>query len=506
MKKSTLFIFAAVALVAVALYISRFDNNASSTEISTASKTTSAKKSLMIYCAAGVKSAIEPLAKAYERDYGVAIHIQYGGSGTLLSSLQVSGAGDLFLAGDASYIEIAAKKGLTDEVLPLATIHPVLVVGKGNPKNIRSIEDLLRNDIRICLANPDSAAIGKQTVETLKKQNLWEKVSENTRLHGVFKPTVNDIANDLKLGSADAGIIFDNLLFQYPDLVPITHFTESKVNVEIAVLRSSTQATEALRFARYLNSKVGNAVFTSNGFSAVEGDEWSPKPEITFFCGAVNRRAIDSLIREFELREGVVVNTIYNGCGILTAQMNVIQQQKGSGFPDTYLACDRYYLDNVAHWFQEDVDISDVRVVIAVQKGNPQKITSLKDLTRPGVRVTVGQPEQCTIGALTRILLQKEGLYTEVMANVVTQTASSALLVPSVTTKSADAAIAYYSDTLAEQSKINIIEIDSQYALAIQPFSIAQSSSYKHLGRRLLLKIKSSKSAFDSAGFHFRAE
>lgn len=34
------------------------------------------------------------------------------------------------------------------------------------------------------------------------------------------------------------------------------------------------------------------------------------------------------------------------------------------------MACDRYYLENVKDWFQEDVDVSDVEMVIAVPKGS----------------------------------------------------------------------------------------------------------------------------------------
>jgi molybdate transport system substrate-binding protein len=234
---------------------------------------------------------------------------------------------------------------------------------------------------------------------------------------------------------------------------------------------------------------------------------WELRPEITFFCGAVNRRAVDDVVKAFENREGVVINTIYNGCGILTAQMRTIRQdQKGAGFPDVYMACDRYYLENVKDWFQEDVDISDTDIVIAVPKGNPKGIKNLSDLARPGMRVSVGQPEQCTIGALTRQMLSKMNVHDAVMNNVVMQTASSAMLIPTVTTKSVDATLAYNTDTLAESDKVDAVRIDSAYAKAIQPFSIARSSEYKYLGRRLMKQVIEAKESFTSAGFNVRTE
>jgi molybdate transport system substrate-binding protein len=168
------------------------------------------------------------------------------------------------------------------------------------------------------------------------------------------------------------------------------------------------------------------------------------------------------------------------------------------------MACDRYYLDNVKEWFQEEVDISDTDVVIAVPKGNPGNVQSLCDLTKPGVRISVGQPEQCTIGALTRNLLEAEGIYDEVMKNVVTQTATSAMLIPTVTTRSVDATLAYATDTKAEADKVDAIRIKSPAAKAIQPFAIARSSHHKYLGRRLFGAIAQSRAAFEQAGFHFR--
>ncbi len=140
-----------------------------------------------------------------------------------------------------------------------------------------------------------------------------------------------------------------------------------------------------------------------------------------------------------------------------------------------------------------------------MQKGNPKNITSLKDLLKPGVRVAIGQPEQCTIGALTRLLLESEGIYQALLdTNVVTQTATSALLVPAVTSKSADAVLAYKTDTLAERDKLDVVELSGDRAKAVQPFSIARSSEYKYLGRRLFEAIARSQDSFESAGFNWR--
>ncbi len=506
MKKSFFVLF--ILLIVVIVLVFGLQQLRGPRGQTTSNNSTNNNNELFVYCAAGLKPAIQPLIETFQKQYHINVQVQYGGSGTLLSNLQISKIGDLYLAADASYLEIAEKKGLVKELLPLAYMRPVIVVAKGNPKRIQSIENLSDPALRVALASPEAASIGKQTQAILEKAGKWKALELNTQKNGVFKSTVNDVANDVKLGSVGAGIVWDATVNQYPELeaVHIPLFDSAVNEVQVGVLTSTQQPTTALRLARYLNSRVGNQVFEKQGYEAVKGDIWEWSPEITFYCGSVNRRAVEGVIKAFENREGVTVNTIYNGCGILTAQMRTINQKGGAGFPDVYMACDRYYLENVKAWFQEDMDISDTKIVIAVQKGNPKNIRSLQDLIKPGMRVSVGQPDQCTIGALTKIMLQKENLYQQVMENVVTQAASSALLVPSVVTKSVDAAIAYETDTKAEADKIDQIMIDSPNAKAIQPFSIARSSDYKYLGRRLFDDVRHAKEAFLDAGFHFRAD
>ncbi len=463
---------------------------------------------LLVYCAAGMRYPMERIVADYRRECGVEVTVQYGGSNTLLSQLEVSRLGDLFLAADDSYIQLAHDKGLIAEVIPLATMQPVLVVKKGAGATWASLDDILQPGVRVACGSPDAAAIGRTTRMLLEQSGHWQALEQQIIAAGVFKPTVNEVANDVKLGSVDVGIVWDATAAQYPELMAI-HVPEldaGQAAVDITVLQSAKSPTAALHFARYVGScDRGLQEFAAKQYRVVEGDVWEDVPQVTFFAGSVNRRALEPILAAFQQREGIDLNTVYNGCGILTGQMRIAAADKGRGFPDTYMACDVYYLETVKDWFQEAVSVSDTDIVIAVQQGNPKAIQSLADLLKPGMRVAIGQPEQCTIGALTRRLLEHEGLYEQLLKeNVVTQTATGALLVPAVTAKSADAALAYRTDTLAESDKVDVVTIASELSKAIQPYSIASSSRHKQLGRRLYQAIAQSRGAFEAAGFHWR--
>ncbi|MDA1163909.1 MAG: molybdate ABC transporter substrate-binding protein [Planctomycetota bacterium] len=480
-------------------------------------------QTLVMFCAAGLRVPVEEIAAEYEEKYGVHIELQYGGSNTLLNQIQVDkyGSSDLLLAADDFYTDKAYEEGLAQERLSIAWMRPVIVVAKDNPQNIHSIRDLLKDDIRVSLGSPEQAAIGQAVQKRLKAyktddSDLWANLEEHVTKVGVFKPTVNDVANDVLIGAVDAGIVWDSTVAmpKYGESligIPVDELDGDPNLISLCVLTSSEQPTAALKFARYLTARDrGLPVFKKFGMRPIDGDIWVENPEITFFCGAINRRAVAQIVDEFSDREAVTVNTIYDGCGILTGRMKAIDGQNPNlGFPDVYMACDRYYLDNVKEWFQDDANVSDAEIVIVVSKGSDQ-VKSLEDLIKPGIRVSIGQPEQCTIGALTRRLLVEQGLYEKLKekqtadGEVVVEKSSSALLIPDVISGHADATVAYITDTIATREGIDIIRIKSPLNLAIQPFSIARTSVHKHLVRRLFARVSEAKDSFEAAGFRFR--
>ena len=64
--------------------------------------------------------------------------------------MEVTGAGDLYLPADDSYLKIAKDRKLVSEILPIAKMEVVVAVKKGNPKSIETFEDLLRETSRNC--------------------------------------------------------------------------------------------------------------------------------------------------------------------------------------------------------------------------------------------------------------------------------------------------------------------------------------------------------------------
>ena len=238
----------------------------------------SAKKapveSLLLYCAANLKVPAEEVARDYRNSYGVGIQLQFGGSQTQLTNAQISRRGDLFLPADDSYTELARQKGMIVQSFPLATMHPVLAVKAGNPKNLHSLEDLFREGIQIAQANPDAAAIGKVTKPVLENAGVWDRLKEHTR---VMHLTVIDVANAVKVGSVDAGIVWDTTIKQVGGLeaVELPVFSGVEAHISVSVLQSSRHREAAMNFAQYLSaSDKGLKVLDHYGYRVAKGELW----------------------------------------------------------------------------------------------------------------------------------------------------------------------------------------------------------------------------------------
>src|SRR4051794_1929593 len=165
---------------------------------------------LVIHCAAVLFEPLEELRPGYEKASGTHLNITYDGSGALLGRLRVPGTpGDLFLAAERTYLVEAEREGLVCEVHALARLDPVLATQPGNPKNIRGLNDLLREDVRVSLADPDAAAAGNVTRRILKELNLWEKFTDRVKAGGVsYQGTVSKAAGDVALGAADVSVVW----------------------------------------------------------------------------------------------------------------------------------------------------------------------------------------------------------------------------------------------------------------------------------------------------------
>jgi ABC-type molybdate transport system substrate-binding protein len=306
------------------------------------------------------------------------------------------------------------------------------------------------------------------------------------------------------VGAADVGLVFDAVLYPFPELefIAVPQLESVVAEVSVAVTASTSQPSAALHFARYLAARDrGLEEYQRQGFTVAQGDAWADVPELTLYAGSMLRPAIEETLIRFEEREGVRISRTYNGCGILVAQMQAGQH------PDAYFACDVEFMKQMQELFPHPVNVSENELVILVHKGNPQNIASLQDLTKPGLRVGIGHEKQCAMGWITQKTFDESGLKTQLMQNVTVQTPTGDMLVNQLRTGSLDAAVAYLSNAAGAADFLDAVQIQGiPCAVAVQPWAVSEETRYPRLAGRLFDQIRSAESQeiFAAEGFRWQ--
>lgn len=469
-----------------------------------ASSSKGKEKSLQVFCAAGLKKPVAELADAFSREFRVEVQLQYGGTGTLLSQIRVAGRGDLFLGADAGAMAEAERLELVRERIPVVTQFPVIAVSQGNPKQVRSLADLFRKDLRVAVANPEAASIGRITQRAMGER--WEELAEKVQ---VMKPTVTELAADLRLGAVDAAVVWNSTVPQFEGLegVEVKEFLEVPEEASIGVLEACVQPGLALQFARYLAAPAkGGEVFRKWGFRHVAGDTWEERPELILYSGGVNRPAVEKLLNQFADREEIRMTTVFNGCGILCAAMKAMKDTTNPKFPDAYYACDLCFVPPVAEEFPESVLLTETEIGIIVPKANPHDIRTLADLAKPGLKVGLCNAQQSTLGYMTQGMLASSGLDQSIRKNLAVEVPTADFLVNQMLTGALDAAIVYKVNYMLREKDLTFIQVQHEGARAVQPFAVRGDSERRQLAGRLLQHLLKHREAFEETGFQWRGD
>jgi len=223
---------------------------------------------LLLYCGAGIRPAADELVKAFEAKHGVTVQCDYDGSERLLARMKISGLGDVYMPGDAYYVEQAAKQGLVASQKNACYFVPVILVQKGNPKQIQSLADLTREGIDVGLGNPEVCAVGRTSIELFEKNRIpRDDVQKNVRFQSL---TVNDLGNHIKLGRLDAVIVWDAMAAYFAesgDVVEIPLENNVISTVASGVLKSSEHPEAAAALVDFIASDEGKAIFRKHRYT-----------------------------------------------------------------------------------------------------------------------------------------------------------------------------------------------------------------------------------------------
>lgn len=219
---------------------------------------------LSVFAAAGAKPALDEIAQKFEEKYGTTIEISYGGGGEVLNQMVLSRSGDVYVAPEQSFMETAAvKQAIYPETIKsIAYMIPVIVVMKGNPKNILTLADLARPGIRVAVARPETTLLGKYAPEIFGKAGLAVAIGNNIVTEAI-RP--DSLLTMLVMGQVDAGIIWHFYQLQAPDKIEVVFLAPEQLTgigeMQIALSAYSLNKKAAQQFIDFVTSANGKEVF-----------------------------------------------------------------------------------------------------------------------------------------------------------------------------------------------------------------------------------------------------
>jgi len=203
---------------------------------------------------------------------------------------------DLFASVNINHLKKLKGKGLMEDHMIYIHNKLELMVAKGNPKNIKGVEDLGRDDLVQSHPNPLTEGIFKfYGSEMLKDLGLYEKVTADQKCKSCWavegktwftsrhhRETPHRIEN----GEADVGIVWTTEVVHAKRegrpidgvAIPAPYNKQDKVAYAIGPLVKGRNQENAKRYLDYLATKDAQDIYASYGFVPATAEELKLKP------------------------------------------------------------------------------------------------------------------------------------------------------------------------------------------------------------------------------------
>jgi molybdate transport system substrate-binding protein len=198
----------------------------------------------------------------------------------------------------------------------------------------------------------------------------------------------------------------------------------------------------------------------------------SSSTELTVFAASSLTAAFNQIGTDFgSANPGTTVTFNYG------SSIDLATQVGSEGTADVFASASGTAMDTIAKdpGVTDRTDFATNQLVIITPTDDPAGVSTLQDLTKPGVQVVLGA-EGVPVGDYARQMLDENRLTDEVMRNVVSNEPDDASVVAKVSSGEADAGIVYASD-IASNTDVRGVPIPTnQNVVATYPIAVVTGS------------------------------
>lgn len=234
-------------------------------------------RELRIFVASSLTEAFQELAdSAHARDSSLMVRLNADGSPTLVTQLKLGAPADLLVTADERWMKAAQEAGVAGPATAFASSGVAIVVtNRAGSAEVTSPVNLASPGVKVVLAAPDvplgrfsRALLGRLAMRTGYGSDFAARVEQ-----GVVSQELSaeGVMSKLRLGEADAGILFRAQLLQDTSgtlrELPVAGVSDIGARYYIAPVTRSADTTDASAFRRLVGSPVGAGVLRRHGFS-----------------------------------------------------------------------------------------------------------------------------------------------------------------------------------------------------------------------------------------------
>jgi molybdate transport system substrate-binding protein len=212
----------------------------------------------------------------------VKIDLVIGGSGYVLSQMRLAKQGDIYFPGSSDYMEKAKKEGdvFADSEKVIVYLVPSINVVKGNPRGIRTLQDLTKPGIRVAIANPEGVCVGAYAVEIMEKTfTAAQKAAFQANLVN-YTESCEKTATAISLKMADAVMGWSVFEHWDPERIETIRLPASQIPrigyIPIAISKLTRKRAAAQRFIDFISGPEGRKIFARYKYFTTikEASDW----------------------------------------------------------------------------------------------------------------------------------------------------------------------------------------------------------------------------------------
>ena len=250
--------------------------------------------------------AMDDVVRAFQRQNpGLAVGLITLPPGLLLEAIlaggwtyngrEYRGLPDVYASVNLGHLKQLRQAGRMDEYAIYMHNELEIMVGKGNPKRVRGINDLVRQDVRTSMPNPVNEGIMQfYARKVLERHGIWNEISAGKECVSCQTTPNNwftavhhrETPDRIRAGTADAGIVWKTETLEAVrdgaevEAVPLPPEDSLRTEVAYAIgaLKGSVREQAAARYLRFLATPEGQAAYAQYGFVNATAEELRVKP------------------------------------------------------------------------------------------------------------------------------------------------------------------------------------------------------------------------------------